>query len=313
MRVLERLTSKLGARRHRVIDAVAQGEHSTDPPLKDLQDEVEGWLNHHLSETKETYRFILQVERRRQDIGRGAFYGVKALYQPSFNPCSVELRARPKKNDYQWNCHLICESEEVAHLLISVVRPEACAYMVRHEYQASSKASAAKKGSTNLRERQGQKQDAEQKLLKRLSSMLRRRSALRALCATLEEVASTGVPVSTVYREIAAVLKQEDASSFILQALTSQLVDEGILDPIDMDAEEFLGTVLLEEYAAQHRTLQHREAKEELKREWDSLHGLHKAVEREKERLQARLKGLEEQGLSLVTRLEEVRAEYESF
>lgn len=302
MKLLDALKSQSSGP-HRVIDAVAQGDHgiSSRPPLEDLRRLAEAWLNDVMSCEPEPIVAHLQVEQRRDKTAR-SFYGVKSLWIPDYNPVAVELRIRPQKSTYQWICHIVFDSGDTAHTVAHIARPNAAGYIASHQDVEAK----PKKGAHTHAVKQQLSED--QKLLERYRRNLQRRATQVEFCAYLASINNgRSIPENMIKSGLGRVLKADSLLAIHSSALLATLVDQGFLDPNDEKGSTFDISVRGEEFAEDHARQQKEERLAALRRELEKLDRIKASAGKERVRLQDRLKEIDVQERAISDQLRSVR------
>jgi polyhydroxyalkanoate synthesis regulator phasin len=287
--------------RHRIVFIDVQGSHGVQPPVPELKDAVEKWLNQLLVMHANDLSFGLQVECRRIS-GTRSFFGVHALTIPSYNTGSVEIRVRPKGSDYHWACHLVCEDANVAHIVLNLARPAACQHLIKYE-----KRTVEPKKQASSRAHRRQEDFARPSPLQSYGRLLRRRSSLRIICHLLQGEMKSRVMLApaTLNRILKEILGEAEMTGAILTDLVAQLVDAGIVDPAEQ-GEGFVGTVLLEEFANEHMRQKREEHIERLRQNREMLNRFLAGNQNEQQRLDKRLNELQEQKKRLSEEIKEI-------
>lgn len=297
------------------VTATPQGDHGVKPPTDLIERTVQHWLaDLRFTEVEEVE---VQVECRRYQAANG-FYGVRALYVPLFNPCSLEVRVRGKGDQYQWACHLILPTNDAANKLLIRARPDSVRYYVEADKaEAKLVEQDYRKRPGNLGDRAKAKarraDDAREKLL----ATLRKRATLFHLCAHLEQEspwAAKGreIPLAVLYWALEKTLKIEKIEQRLFNMLISELVTIGILDVIAKTRFKplsYISTPLVPEYAQIFHEHRQTELVEELQRELTQTLKLFEATNRETERMLTQLEEAQERSELLSQRAQELTTE----
>lgn len=240
MSIIERLRTLGVGSQHRITEVVMRGDHNVHPPLENIRKEVEQWLCSLLREEQVEITCTLEVERRRNITAR-PFIGVKVVCLASFNPQVIEIRVRPQKSEWQWNCHLICSDVEQATLIYFIAKPKNLVFLLQEEVKTVD----SLQKSHHVFKRQ---QKCEKNELVSFSRLLKSRLRLREFCSALENSCNVyeNIGLSDLHREICSIIGQPTNPSITLHKLVVQLVDDGIIDP--HQEGHFTATLLFDEY-----------------------------------------------------------------
>jgi hypothetical protein len=254
--------------KYRCTNTGTHGDHGVKPPLREIENETQLWLESlHLNTKGEYVDYCLSVEARRMLINND-FYGVRAFRIPSFNQSCIEIRVRPRGNsyDYQWQCFLTFPKEkDLVRNILRITRPEAESCLIRYkkEDQKLLSDNAATEDVKVRKERQTQK-----KLIDKYIAILEHNGATKSVCyhARLIQNDSKLIPNINLHRVVSDYLDYEIPMESWFY-FTSALIDQGVIEPtLDDNDDVFRPTPLFDEYVAEVRQGKQSKERQQLDR-----------------------------------------------
>jgi len=240
------------------------GNHGVNPPNKEIQDEIQAWLESlPLKNVSDNISYQLQVEARRIPID-GDFIGVKAFRIPSFNKSCVETRVRPKGNDYQWQCFLSFPNQrDMCNTLLDIVRPSAVNRYgdeIEQYFEEIDKIEDTKVRKERI---------TEAKLVEKYIGVLEFNGTIKKLCHSIQKMRDEdNLITKDDLRFVVSKYLDYNIPAECWVGFIQHLMIQGIVEPIaDNHDEIFKTTMLLDEYSNEVRNEKQAKERQQIDRE----------------------------------------------